>query len=101
MAKDVVTVKTSNSAGQSFGAFTNTGVTMIHTGTCNDGVGKAQTGGTIVVKNPGFAKEESKNSSKENVLVGNFALFGAMGGELYVETCGSPNFIVDRGVLKE
>ena len=92
LAKDVVTVKTSNSAGQSFGAFTNTGVTMIHTGTCNDGVGKAQTGGKIIVKNPGFAKQDSKNRSKENVLVGNFALFGAMGGELFVEGQGGDRF---------
>jgi glutamate synthase (NADPH/NADH) large chain len=92
LSQDTVTINTTNSAGQSFGAFNNTGVTLIHTGTCNDGVGKAQTGGAIVVKNPGFSKKQETHTSKENVLVGNFALFGAMGGELYVEGQGGDRF---------
>jgi glutamate synthase (NADPH/NADH) large chain len=92
LAQDTVTINTTNSAGQSFGAFNNTGVTLVHEGTCNDGVGKAQTGGVIVVRNPGFAKDENSKSAKENVLVGNFALFGAMGGELFVEGQGGDRF---------
>ncbi|MEM6697096.1 MAG: glutamate synthase-related protein, partial [Bacteroidota bacterium] len=79
-----VVIKTTNSAGQSFGAFNNTGVTLIHTGTCNDGVGKALSGGCIVVKNPGFSSQYTSEQAERNVLVGNFALFGATGGELYV-----------------
>ena len=92
LSQDTVTIKTTNSAGQSFGAFNNTGITLIHKGTCNDGVGKAQTGGAIVVKNPGLTTGEDSNTSKDNVLVGNFALFGAMGGELFVEGQGGDRF---------
>ena len=53
-------------------------------GTCNDGVGKGQTGGRIVITNAGFSKKADKNIPNNNVLVGNFALFGATGGKLFV-----------------
>ncbi len=76
-----VRVHTHNSAGQSFGAFNNSGVTLHHSGTCNDGVGKAASGGRIVVTNPGGGKAGHDG----NVLIGNFALFGATGGELFVQ----------------
>jgi glutamate synthase (NADPH/NADH) large chain len=50
-------------------------------GTCNDGVGKGASGGRIIVSNPGGGSDQVEG----NVLVGNFALFGATGGELFVE----------------
>jgi glutamate synthase (NADPH/NADH) large chain len=100
LTRDAVTVNTKNSAGQSFGAFNNSGITLVHKGTCNDGVGKAQTGGTIVVKNPGFSERSKSENTKENVLVGNFALFGAMGGELYVEgQCGDRFGVRNSGAV--
>lgn len=74
-------VRTYNSAGQSYAAFNNTGVNMLHSGTCNDGVGKGCSGGRIVVCNPGGGAKADEG----NVLVGNFALFGATGGELFVQ----------------
>ncbi|WP_072575790.1 glutamate synthase-related protein [Suttonella ornithocola] len=78
---DSIVVSSENSAGQSFGAFTNSGVVLIHQGTCNDGVGKSMCGGRIVVQNPGGGGMEEDG----NVLLGNFALFGATGGELFVQ----------------
>ena len=54
---------------------------MQHLGTCNDGVGKAQSGGTLIVKSPGGGSI----AAGENVLVGNFALFGATGGRLFIK----------------
>ncbi len=51
----------------------------------NDGAGKALTGGCIVIKSPGFARNMDSSSADRNVVVGNFALFGAVGGEMYVE----------------
>tara|TARA_B100000809_G_scaffold266931_2_gene333201 strand:- start:5569 stop:10977 length:5409 start_codon:yes stop_codon:yes gene_type:complete len=84
LAADSITIKTNNSAGQSFGAFNNSGITLVHRGTCNDGVGKACSGGIIVVKNPGFSPKVYSEKLENNVLVGNFALFGATGGELFV-----------------
>lgn len=78
---DSVMISSENSAGQSYGAFNNSGITLVHQGTCNDGVGKSMSGGRIVVKNPGGGSTKAGC----NVLVGNFALFGATGGELYIE----------------
>ena len=80
LAKGSVTVSSTHAAGQSFGAFNNTGITLVHSGTCNDGVGKAQSGGVIVVCSPGGGC----SSQRGNSLIGNFALFGASGGKLYV-----------------
>ena len=81
LSEGSLTLKTSHSAGQSFGAFNNSGITFIHDGTCNDGVGKGASGGRIVVTNPGGGADELTG----NVMIGNFALFGATGGELFVE----------------
>jgi glutamate synthase (NADPH/NADH) large chain len=54
---------------------------MRHSGTCNDGVGKGISGGRLIVKNSGGGANEEMG----NVLIGNFALFGATGGELFVD----------------
>lgn len=85
-----VRIATSGSAGQSFGAFCNDGMVMVHTGTCNDGVGKSACGGTIVVRSPGGGSAEAGG----NVLVGNFALFGATGGRTFVEGQAGDRFAV-------
>lgn len=78
LKQESLTIRTTGAAGQSFAAFNNLGMVMDHTGTCNDGVGKAATGGVIVVHSPG-------GGADENYLVGNFALFGATGSRLFVE----------------
>ncbi|MEM9552100.1 MAG: glutamate synthase-related protein, partial [Pseudomonadota bacterium] len=83
-----VHVYTNGSAGQSYGAFCNDGMVMEHTGTCNDGVGKGASGGEIIVRSPGGAK------GRENVLIGNFALFGATGGRAFVEGQAGDRFAV-------
>ncbi|PRY14467.1 glutamate synthase-related protein [Kineococcus rhizosphaerae] len=85
-----VRVRTHGSAGQSFGAFLNDGLEFEHTGTANDGVGKSQTGGTIVVRAPGGGSSEPGG----NVLVGNFALFGATGGRTFVQGEAGDRFAV-------
>jgi glutamate synthase (NADPH/NADH) large chain len=61
-----------------------------HTGTCNDGVGKTACGGQIIIKSPSGHKSQSGT----NVLVGNFALFGATGGRLFVEGQAGDRFAV-------
>ena len=83
-----VKVNTYGSAGQSFGAFCNDGMTLSHIGTCNDGVGKGASGGEIIIRSPGGAK------NKDNVLIGNFALFGATGGRTFVEGQAGDRFAV-------
>ncbi|MEM9247838.1 MAG: glutamate synthase-related protein [Pseudomonadota bacterium] len=83
-----VRVVTQGSAGQSFAAFCNDGMVMEHTGTCNDGVGKGASGGEIIVRSPGGGRPG------ENVLIGNFALFGATGGRMFVEGQAGDRFAV-------
>ncbi|MEM1345345.1 MAG: glutamate synthase-related protein, partial [Pseudomonadota bacterium] len=85
-----VRVVTQGSAGQSFGAFCNDGMVLEHTGTCNDGVGKGACGGEIVVRAPAGGGTRAG----ENVLIGNFALFGATGGRLFVEGEAGDRFAV-------
>jgi len=90
LAPRTVNIHTSGSAGQSFGAFCNDGMQMKHYGTCNDGVGKGQCGGELVVMSPGGGAQDSDG----NVLIGNFALFGATGGRLFVQGQAGDRFAV-------
>ncbi|WP_440712258.1 glutamate synthase-related protein [Gordonia sp. FQ] len=90
LAPDAVTIPTTGSAGQSYAAFCNDGLRMTHSGTCNDGVGKSMSGGTVVISSPGGGS----TSAGGNVLVGNFALFGATGGRLFVEGEAGDRFAV-------
>lgn len=85
-----VTVRTSGAAGQSYGVFCSDGMVLEHTGTANDGVGKSQCGGTVVVRSPGGGSPDPGG----NVLIGNFALFGATGGRLFVEGEAGDRFAV-------
>ena len=80
-------VNTRGAAGQSYGAFCNAGMVMHHQGTANDGVGKSQSGGIVAIVSPG-------GGERENALIGNFALFGATGGELFVEGQAGDRFCV-------
>ncbi|CAL9370457.1 hypothetical protein SUDANB145_00860 [Streptomyces sp. enrichment culture] len=90
LADGAVHVRTTGSAGQSYGVFCNDGITLEHTGTANDGVGKSQSGGRIVVRAPGGGSAERGG----NVLVGNFALFGATGGRTFVQGEAGDRFAV-------
>ncbi|MCB1295238.1 MAG: glutamate synthase large subunit [Gordonia sp.] len=87
---DTVTVPSTGSAGLSYAAFCTDGMRMVHTGTCNDGVGKSMSGGTVIVGSPGGGSPGVGG----NVLVGNFALFGATGGRLFVEGEAGDRFAV-------
>jgi len=89
-APDTVLVRTTGSAGQSYGAFLNDGMRFEHTGTCNDGVGKTICGGVIAVKSPGGGSAVAG----ENVLIGNFALFGASGGKVFINGQAGDRFAV-------
>jgi glutamate synthase (ferredoxin) len=75
------------SAGQSFGAFLAAGVELDLVGEANDYVGKAMGGGRIVVRPP-------EGDAGDPVLVGNTALYGATGGELYCAGRAGERFAV-------
>jgi glutamate synthase domain-containing protein 2/glutamate synthase domain-containing protein 1/glutamate synthase domain-containing protein 3 len=82
-----VRARFSGSAGQSFGAFLSAGVELALTGEANDAVGKAMGGGRIVIRPPG-------DDLGEPVLIGNAALYGATGGELYCAGRAGERFAV-------
>ncbi|MEM9604343.1 MAG: glutamate synthase-related protein [Pseudomonadota bacterium] len=91
LAPGTLHVHTRESAGQSYAAFCNDGIRMRHEGTCNDGVGKGACGGEISVVP---AKNSRAMAPGENVLIGNFALFGATGGRLFVAGEAGDRFAV-------
>src|SRR5690349_17558978 len=49
LPEDTIELKVNNSAGQSFGAFVPSGLTLELEGDCNDYVGKGLSGGKIIV----------------------------------------------------
>ena len=90
LAEGSVRVTSTGTAGQSYGAFCNDGLELSHTGTANDGVAKSQSGGRIIVRTPGGGSAEPGG----NVLIGNFALFGATGGRTFVQGEAGDRFAV-------
>jgi glutamate synthase (NADPH) large chain len=85
-----ITVRYAGSAGQSFGAFLSPGVTLELTGEANDYAGKGMSGGRIIVKPPAGARFVAE----DNVIIGNVALYGATGGDLFANGLGGERFAV-------
>ena len=79
------------SAGQSLGAFLAPGVTIRVEGDANDYVGKGLSGGKIIVVPPA---ERRRSSPHENIIVGNVVLYGATGGEVYINGMAGERFAV-------
>ena len=75
------------SAGQSFGAFLTAGVRLELTGEANDGLGKSMSGGRIAIRPPA-------GDAGDPVLLGNAALYGATGGQLYCAGRAGERFAV-------
>nr|WP_255478885.1 glutamate synthase large subunit [Erythrobacter sp. EC-HK427] len=79
---DTIRVNFTGTAGQSFGAWLAHGVTLDLVGDGNDYVGKGLSGGRIIVRQP----ENVERDPRENIIVGNTVLYGAIAGEAYF--CG-------------
>ncbi len=75
------------SAGQSFGAFLTAGVELHLVGEANDYVGKAMSGGRVVVAPPA-------GDAGDPCLIGNTALYGATGGKLFCAGSAGERFAV-------
>ena len=82
--------KLTGTAGQSFGAFLSNNIELRLKGLANDYVGKSMSSGIISVR----MHEKLRNKRTKNSLIGNVALYGATGGELYVEGKGGERFAV-------
>jgi glutamate synthase (NADPH/NADH) large chain len=87
---DTIHFKFTGSAGQSFGAFLSSGVTLELEGDANDYVGKGLSGGRLVVYPPrqsGFVPEE-------NIIIGNVCLYGATSGRAFFRGRAAERFCV-------
>jgi len=78
------------SAGQSFGAFVPCGVTLELEGDANDYLGKGLSGGRIIAYPP----KTSSFLPEESILVGNVVLYGATGGETFLNGIAGERFAV-------
>ncbi|WP_283408860.1 glutamate synthase large subunit [Anoxynatronum buryatiense] len=79
LAPDTIQFTFEGSAGQSFGAFAASGMTLTLKGDANDYLGKGLSGGKLVVMPP----EKSRFNAADNVIAGNTLLYGATAGEAY------------------
>ena len=78
------------SAGQSFGAFVPSGVTMTLEGDANDYVGKGLSGGRVVVR----PDRRSPFPAEDNIIAGNVIGYGATGGEIFLRGVVGERFCV-------
>jgi len=93
---DTVECRLEGTAGQSFGAFLQQGVTMDLVGSANDYVGKGLSGGKLIVRTP----DNANYAAAENVVIGNVALYGATQGEAYVNGVAGERFAVRNSGVK-
>ena len=87
---DTIHYKFYGTAGQSFGAFTNKGITLELEGDANDYFGKGLSGSRLVVYPPadaGYVPEE-------NIIIGNVAFYGATSGDAYIRGMAGERFAV-------
>jgi glutamate synthase (NADPH/NADH) large chain len=87
---DTIHIDFQGSAGQSFGAFLASGVTLELEGDANDYVGKGLSGGRIVIYPP----RESTFVAEDNLIVGNVVLYGATGGRAFFRGRAAERFCV-------
>ena len=85
-----INVKFKGSAGQSFGAFLTHGISFKLEGEANDYLGKGLSGGHISVQPP----VRSNFDAEKNTIVGNTLLYGATGGEVYINGRAGERFAV-------
>ncbi len=84
------------SAGQSFGAFSTYGLTLVVSGNTNDYLGKGLSGAKLIIKVP----EECTITPEKNVIIGNVALYGATAGEAYINGKAGERFCVRNSGAK-
>lgn len=78
------------SGGQSFGAFIPKGLTLKIFGDSNDYFGKGLSGGKLVVR----PDKKSEFVAKDNIIIGNVALYGATQGQAYINGIAGERFCV-------
>jgi glutamate synthase domain-containing protein 2/glutamate synthase domain-containing protein 1/glutamate synthase domain-containing protein 3 len=90
LPEDTIKIRFSGSAGQSLGAWLPRGVSITVDGDANDYLGKGLSGGRLVVRVP----EASTFEPSENIIAGNVILYGATGGEVFLNGIVGERFCV-------
>ncbi|MCB1052370.1 MAG: glutamate synthase large subunit [Acidobacteria bacterium] len=85
-----ISVQFTGSAGQGFGAFLSSGMAVTLIGEANDGLGKSMSGGSLVLK----PSPDARFSPETQAIVGNFALYGATGGTVFIHGRAGDRFAV-------
>jgi len=91
LARGSIELRFRGVAGQSFGAFTNLGMSLVLEGEAQDGVGKGMYGGTIVIRSGAGERRLLRN---DPVVMGNAVLYGATGGSLFAAGSAGERFCV-------
>ena len=87
---DTIHFKLKGTAGQSFGAFCNKGISLELEGDANDYFGKGLSGAKLIMypdKKAGFVPED-------NSIIGNVAFYGATSGEAFIRGKAGERFAV-------
>jgi len=87
---DTIHIQCNGTAGQSFGAFLVSGITLDLVGEGNDYVGKGLSGGRIIVRSP----NDFRGFGPEHIIIGNTVLYGATSGEAYFNGVAGERFAV-------
>ena len=90
LADDTIDITFHGSAGQSFGAFIPSGLTLRLYGDSNDYVGKGLSGGRIIIR----PDEKATFESAKNVIAGNVIGYGATSGEIMISGVVGERFCV-------
>ncbi|MCH9740813.1 MAG: glutamate synthase large subunit [Epsilonproteobacteria bacterium] len=93
---DTIHIKANGTAGQSFGAFVNSGITFEVEGDANDYFGKGLCGGKLILYPP----SNSTFDSNSTVILGNVAFYGATSGESYIYGMAGERFCVRNSGAK-
>lgn len=88
--KGYIQYQLDGAAGQSLGAFLVDNMEIRLSGIANDYVGKGMSGGLITIRFP----RTIRKSLEGNTIIGNVALYGATGGELFVAGKAGERFAV-------
>ena len=87
---DTVDITFHGSAGQSFGAFIPSGLTLRLYGDSNDYVAKGLSGGRVIIR----PDERAKFESNKNVIAGNVIGYGSTSGEIMIAGVVGERFCV-------
>ncbi|MEN9686377.1 MAG: glutamate synthase large subunit [Bacteroidota bacterium] len=90
LPEDTIHFSFTGTAGQSFGAFNTSGITLELEGDANDYFGKGLSGAKLIV----YPSKQASFVPEENIIIGNVAFYGATAGEAYIRGKAGERFAV-------